>query len=73
MIFEGAYCGGIHRENLTEYPMEQKKRIKINRHEILLGQRKNTAKSFPHILGKEKENLGVLCHKTTCNMKSYNN
>ena len=38
--------------------MEQKnKNIQRNRHDILLGQRQNTAKSFPHILGIRKENV----------------
>ena len=48
------------------------KNIQINRHEILLGQRQNTTKSFPHILGRGKENLAdyvtkhhIICHHIT--------
>ena len=34
-----------------------KQNISSNRHEILLGQRHNPTKPFPHILGIGKENL----------------
>ena len=36
--------------------------------EILLGQRQNMTKSFPHILGGGKEKYGGLCHKPPPNM-----
>ena len=35
----------------------RKKKISSNKHEILFGQRQNATKSFPHILGRGKENL----------------
>ena len=41
-----------------------KKKIQSNRHEILLSQRHNTKKLFPHILGRGKEKSSGLCHKT---------
>ena len=34
--------------------MTKKKRISSNRHEILLGQRQNPTKPFPHIMGRGK-------------------
>ena len=40
-----------------------KENIQSKRHEILLGQRRNTTKPFPHILGGRKEKLSRLYHK----------
>ena len=40
-----------------------KQKIQSNRHELLLGQIKNTTKSFPHIMGRGKEKNSGLCHK----------
>ena len=48
------------------------KKIQSNRHEILLGQRHNTTKSFPHIKGGGKEKSGGLCHKTPLNLAPQN-
>ena len=41
----------------------QRKKIFSNRHEILLGQRQNPTKPFPHVMGKRKKIPGRLCHK----------
>ena len=42
-----------------------KKNILSNRHDILLGQRQNTTKPFPHIMGKGRENLADYVKKNT--------
>ena len=53
--------------------MERQKKISSNRHDILLGQSKNTKKPFPHILGGGKEKPNGLCHKILPNMEPYKN
>ena len=52
---------------------QQKQKIQINRHDILLGTKHNTEESFPFILLIDKEKPGVLCHKTPPNMAPHNN
>ena len=52
---------------------QQRKNILSNRHEVLLGQRQNPTKPFPLILGRGREKLGILCHKTPPDMAPYNN
>ena len=46
----------------------QKKKIYSNRHDILLDQRQNTTKPFPHILGRRKEKPSGLFHKIQTNL-----
>ena len=53
---------------LADSKVNGTKQILSNRHDILLGQRQNTTKPFPHILGRGKEKPSGLCHKTPPNM-----
>ena len=59
----GKYSGKQHSKQ-----NDKAKKISSNRHDILLGQRQNPAKSFPHILGRGKEKPGRICHKTPPDM-----
>ena len=63
----GQYIDKKHRQ------WNGKKNIHSNRHEILLCQRHNTTKSFPHILGKLEEKPSGLCRKKTPNLAPYKN
>ena len=52
-----------------ELSVERKnKKIHSNRHDILLRQRQNTTKPFPHIMGGRKEKSIILCHKKPPNL-----
>ena len=53
----------------TESSMErQNRKDQEQRREIILVQKHNTTKLFPHILGRGKENPSGLCHKTPPNL-----
>ena len=52
---------------------DENKNILSNRHDILLGQRQNTTKPFPNILGIGKEKPCRLCHKTQPDMAPWIN
>ena len=45
------------------------KNTQSNSNEILLGQRQNTTKPFPHILRRGREKPSGLCHKKPSNLQ----
>ena len=48
------------------------KKIQSNRHDMLLGTLQNTKKSFPYIMGRRKEKLGILFHQTSPDLAPQN-